>query len=233
MVSRETSLGEAGDSAGPARALFGERLPLAQRYADLLATVGTERGLIGPREVDRIWDRHLINSAVLGEIVTSGTVADIGSGAGLPGLPLALARPELTVTLIEPLLRRASFLAEVVAELGLPIEVVRARAEELAGTRQFDVVVSRAVAPLPKLLGWCVPLTRPGGRVVALKGERAASEIAAARDVWRRLGLPEPSVVAVGQDGLSEPTWVVEAKVPTTKPRPGPAGKSRRGRRSR
>ena len=130
--------------------MFGsERLPLAEQFAELLATEGTLRGLIGPREVPRLWERHLVSCAVLGELVpTDATVCDIGSGAGLPGIVLAIARPDLTVTLVEPLLRRTTFLEEVAADLELSsIEVIRGRADVLHGQRQFDVVTSRAVAP--------------------------------------------------------------------------------------
>src|SRR5687768_5835947 len=168
-VSRETP------SAPPvARRVFrSERLPLAQRYADLLATDGVVRGLIGPREAPRLWERHLLNCAVLEELIPEGaSVCDIGSGAGLPGLVLAIARPDLRITLVEPLLRRTRFLDEAVEELGLQgqVEVVRGRAEELAGTRTFDVVTARAVAPLERLARWCLPLVGPGGELVAIEG---------------------------------------------------------------
>ncbi len=131
-----------------------QRLPLAERYAELLATDGVVRGLIGPREAPRLWERHLLNCAALAEVLPDGaTVCDLGSGAGLPGLVVAIARPDLSVTLVEPLLRRTTFLEEVAAELGLEsVEVVRGRAEELHGQRTFDVVTSRAVAPLERLL---------------------------------------------------------------------------------
>ncbi len=147
------------------------------RYVDLLASVGTVRGLIGPREVPRLWDRHIRNCAAAAPAFPHGArVADVGSGAGLPGLVLAMARPDLRVTLIEPLLRRTTFLTEVVTELGLTtVDVVRARADEVADT--FDVVTSRAVAPLEKLLRWCLPLCRPGGLVLAMKGASAQAEL--------------------------------------------------------
>src|SRR5690625_1728114 len=135
--------------------VFGAGLETARRYATLLAGPGVERGLLGPREVDRLWERHLLNCAVLAEVVESGErVVDIGSGAGLPGLALAIARPDLTVTLVEPLLRRSTFLGEAVAELGLPVAVVRGRAEDavvLAEVGGADAVTSRAVAPLDRL----------------------------------------------------------------------------------
>lgn len=164
------------------RTLYGERLPLAVRYAELLGTTAVTRGLIGPREVDRIWDRHILNSAAVSLVIGEGvSVVDVGSGAGLPGIPLAILRPDLSVTLLEPLLRRTTFLSEVVAEIGLgdQVSVVRGRAEDCAGDHgmRFDVVTSRAVAPLDRLVGWCTPLLAPGGEIVALKGQSAQDEV--------------------------------------------------------
>ena len=149
----------------PAREVFGARWPLASTYAEMLATDGVTRGLIGPREAPRIWERHLLNCAVLTDAVErDADVCDIGSGAGLPGLVIAIRRPDLRVTLVEPLLRRATFLSEAVERLGLErVEVVRARAEDLHGSAGFSVVTSRAVAPLPRLLAWSLPLLQPGG----------------------------------------------------------------------
>src|SRR5690349_12486661 len=174
-VSRETP-----PAPEEAAGVFASRLPLAERYAAWLAEDGVVRGLIGPREVPRLWDRHLLNCAVVADAVPHGaSVADIGSGAGLPGLVLAIRRPDLRVTLVEPLLRRTTFLEEVVADLALDhVVVVRGRAEELHGTRTFDVVTSRAVAPLEKLLGWCLPLCSPDGVVLAMKGSSASEEVA-------------------------------------------------------
>jgi 16S rRNA (guanine527-N7)-methyltransferase len=168
--------------------------------------------------VDRLWERHLLNCGVVGEAVPAGvTVADLGSGAGLPGIPLALARPDLTVTLVEPLLRRATFLEEVVAALGLSqVEVVRSRGEDLHGRRTFDVVTSRAVAPLERLLRWSVPLVGDGGTVVAMKGASAAEEVEAVTAVpglLSRLGIDPPEVVQVGVAVLSDPVTVVRAAV--------------------
>ena len=182
-VSRETP-----DPPDIARRVFGSALPTAVRYADWLSDAGVVRGLLGPREAPRLWERHLVNCALLADGIGTGeTVADVGSGAGLPGLVLALCRPDLRTTLIEPLQRRAEFLSEVVVDLELDVEVLRARAEDVAGGRVFDSVVSRAVAPLPKLLGWCLPLVRPGGQVLAMKGASAERELAGAQPALRRL----------------------------------------------
>ncbi|MFI5429702.1 16S rRNA (guanine(527)-N(7))-methyltransferase RsmG [Aeromicrobium sp. UC242_57] len=168
--------------------MFASRLPLAEEFAYRLATHAVVRGLIGPREVPRIWDRHMMNSAVVAPSLPNGaTVADIGTGAGLPGLVSAIARPDIQMTLVEPLLRRTSFLDEVVRDLQLDnVEVVRARAEEVNQT--FDVVTARAVAALDKLGRWCMPLVRPGGVLLAMKGRTAADEIAAATATLHRLG---------------------------------------------
>lgn len=187
-----------------------ERLRLVERYVDWLAGAGTERGLIGPREVPRLWERHVLNSAVVGEWVPHGVrVADIGSGAGLPGLVLALARPDLEVTLVEPLLRRARFLDEVVDDLDVPVRVVRARAEELHGTETFDIVTSRAVAPLDRLAGWCMPLVEEHGSMVALKGASVVDEVAEHGDDLVRHGTTRPEVRALGESVLESPTWAV------------------------
>jgi 16S rRNA (guanine527-N7)-methyltransferase len=232
-VSRETpSVPDA------ARRVFRvDRLPLAERYAELLATAGVERGLIGPRETPRLWDRHLLNCAVLGRLIDEGaSVADIGSGAGLPGLVLAVARPDLSLTLVEPLLRRTTFLAEVANELGLEnVEVVRGRADALHGRRSFDVVTSRAVAPLGRLLEWSMPLVSQGGAVVAMKGSSVEEEIAEAAEVLERLGCAEPTVTVIGADASISTTVAVRVAWadPTTVSLPsvpGPAGG--RGRRS-
>ena len=166
--------------------VFADRLPLAIRFADILCTRAVERGLLGPREAARVWDRHLLNSAVLASAVpTDALVADVGSGAGLPGIPLWLARPDLRVRLIEPMQRRVEFLREVVAELGLPIDVLHGRAEQQPRA-SVDVVVVRAVAPLGRLIPLALPLLRPGGRLLALKGRSAAAEIAKAGAALRQ-----------------------------------------------
>lgn len=190
---------------------FGERLPQAERYAELLATAGVERGLIGPREVPRLWERHILNSlAPVVRVPQHATVADVGTGAGLPGLVWAIARPDLRVTLIEPLLRRTTFLEEVTAELGLEnVTVVRARAEQVDD--RFDVVTARAVANLEKLARWCMPLVGPGGVLMALKGRTAAEEVDAARATLGRLKAGDIVVATYGEElGLEVPTTVVE-----------------------
>lgn len=207
-----------GAAAAPdaAAEIFGPRLEVAERYAEALAGAGVERGVIGPREVDRIWDRHIINSAVVAELLNRGDrVIDIGSGAGLPGIPLALARPDLRIVLVEPLLRRSEFLRFVVGELGLDIDVVRGRAEDTSVRERFagrDAAVSRAVAALDKLTRWCLPLLRPGGRMLAIKGERAADEVTQHRRVMTSLGATDVRVVTCGANYLRPPATVVVAR---------------------
>ena len=224
----------AGAGAAPdaAAAVFRERLGSAQRYAEILSTAGVERGLLGPREVGRIWDRHILNSAAIAELLHPGErVIDIGSGAGLPGIPLAIARPDLDVVLLEPLLRRSEFLNEVVGELGLAVEVVRGRAEEPEVRNRFgerDAAVSRAVASLDKLTKWSLPLLRPGGRMLAIKGERASDEVEQYRRVMAASGAADVRVVTCGATYLRPPATVVSArrgKPPHHKPaRTGKAG---------
>ena len=226
-----------GDVSAPppaAAALFGDGLERAQRYAQILAGAGVERGLIGPREADRLWDRHLLNSAALTELLDpDDQIADIGSGAGLPGIPLALARPDLRVTLIEPLLRRTDFLREVVDDLELDTIVVRGRAEDQTVRQRvgdMDAVVSRAVSSLDKLTKWSMPLLRPGGRMLALKGERAADELDEHRRACESLGAADAKVVMCGEDYLSPPATVVIARRKQSQPAQGRA--VRAGRRS-
>ena len=217
------------------------RLSIVERYAELLATEGVVRGLIGPREAPRLWERHLLNCGVLAGLVPAGSrVCDIGSGAGLPGLVLAIARPDLDVTLVEPLLRRTTFLTEVVEELGLDtVHVVRGRAESLHGERTFDVVTSRAVAPLERLLAWSMPLVAPHGALVAMKGSSVQDEIDEAATVLHRFRCAPPEVLLLGEDVLEQPThalrvaWADPSRVgwplaPTTRTRRLP----RRGRTS-
>ncbi len=205
-------------SAAPEAAdiLFGSALPIALRYAEILAGAGVERGLIGPREVDRLWERHLLNSAAIAELLPADArVADIGSGAGLPGIPLALARPDLRVTLIEPLLRRSDFLHEVIDELEIDVTVVRGRAEERTVRQQvgeMDAVVSRAVASLDKITKWSMPLLRPGGQMLAIKGERAEEEAREHRRVMTSLGAVDVRVRKCCADFLDPPATVVVAR---------------------
>jgi len=186
------------------------------RYAHLLAGPGVEHGLLGPREISRLWDRHILSSAVLvralGDVPGEPLVADVGSGAGLPGIPMALADPRLRMVLLEPVERRAAFLAALVDDLGLhdrvTVEPVRAeQTPRLRGT--FDAVTARAVAPLPRLLGWVAPLMRSGGRLVLVKGARVADELLQARPVIRRLRLSAGEVMVLGEDVLDESTTVV------------------------
>ena len=186
------------------RVRFGTATAKAERYAGWLAGPGVERGLLGPREVERIWGRHLLNCAILDEYLPpEGGVCDLGSGAGLPGLVLALLRPDCSIVLLEPLLRRATFLEEVVADLELPtVTVVRARAEDYGKTDpRHDVVVARAVAPLDRLVGWAMPLLRPGGVLLAQKGSAASGELEAARPVLDRWGVSEREVLVAEEGG--------------------------------
>lgn len=217
MVSRETS-GEA-PAAPELPDWLAPAAPGLIHYARILTGPGIERGLLGPREAPRIWDRHLLNCAVVADpavelIPTGAVVADVGSGAGLPGLVWALARPDLTVVLIESLLRRASFLTECVHELGLTgrVQVLRARAESASQRPgSMDVVTARAVAPLGTLAEWGVPLIAAGGRLVALKGESAAEEVERDQGVLERLGLVDVKIEQVGQGVVAPPTTVVVA----------------------
>jgi 16S rRNA (guanine527-N7)-methyltransferase len=218
-----------------AREIFAGTLPAAERYAEFLAGPGVERGLIGPREVDRLWERHLLNCAVLAEVVPAeATVVDIGSGAGLPGLVLAIARTDLSVTLLEPLLRRTVFLQECVELLGLSnVEVRRARAEEVAAEFAADVVTARAVAPLGRLASWALPLLRPGGELLALKGERAAVELEEAAAVLKNFGVRDAEVLQVGHGKVEPPATIVRLVAGEVPGPPGRRTNSRRGGRRR
>jgi len=216
MVSRETSPPELPGWLGPAT-------PALTRYAELLVGPGIERGLLGPREAPRIWDRHLLNCAVVadpqaGFLGPEVRVADIGSGAGLPGLVWALARPDLQVVLIESLLRRVSFLTECVLELGLGdrVSVVRARAEEIAGRAPIDggidVVTARAVAPLGTIAQWAAPLVREGGELLAIKGASAHEELERDRDALTAAGFTGAVVREAGQGVVDPVTTVITAR---------------------
>ncbi len=218
-----------------ARQMFGDALTTAERYAEFLAGPGVERGLIGPREVERLWDRHLLNCAVMEEAIPpKASVIDLGSGAGLPGIVLAIVRPDLTVTLLEPLLRRTVFLRECVDMLGLPgIEVRRARAEEVAGELAADVVVARAVAPLDRLARWALPLLHPGGELLALKGERAAMELREAEPVLREFGVRKAEVLHAGRGRVDPPATIVRAVAGEGSRFPKERAGARRGGRRR
>lgn len=224
--------------------MFGGKLGIVQRYAALLAGPGTDRGLIGPREIDRIWERHILNCAVVAELVPdSCTLVDIGSGAGLPGIVLAILRPDLSVVLVDSMLKRSVFLGECVAELGLSnVEVRRGRAEDLAGKQRrgsnggrtpgqdlvADVVIARAVAPLRRLAEWAVPLVRPGGTILAIKGDRAHAELAEAQSSLHALGVVRAEILTVGQDKVEGGAVVVRIVAGD-----GTGGRSRRERGGR
>lgn len=211
MVSRETS-----------RELPSWLLPAQtqlEHYAEILAGPGLERGLMGPREVPRLWDRHILNCAVvaepdLGLLPLKCTVADVGSGAGLPGIVWAIARPDISVVLIEPLLRRATFLLETVSELQLEnrVTVVRGRAEKVIASPAWqgvDIVTARAVAPLERLIGWTIPLLKQSGTLVAMKGSSAASEIASAQEAIREHALRAPEIITCGRGVVDPETTVI------------------------
>ena len=204
---------------GTAGAVFGAALPAAERYVARLASDGVTRGLIGPREVGRLWERHVLNSAAVAEAVPEGArVVDVGSGAGLPGIPLGLARPDLRVTLVEPMARRVEFLVEVVGELQAASaadaarwSVVRGRAEDrsvVSAVGAVDVVTARAVAPLPRLVAWCRGLLRPGAALVALVGARAVEELPAVLPELEALGMRDVEARAVGA-GLGDAATTV------------------------
>jgi 16S rRNA (guanine527-N7)-methyltransferase len=195
--------------------VFGDQMETARRFVVHLATSGIERGLLGPREVPRLWSRHVLNCAVISDLMTPrATVVDVGSGAGLPGLAIAIARPDLDLHLVEPLERRVTWLDEVVESLGLTnVTVHRARAEQVIGTVAGHYVTARAVSAMTTLAGWTIPLALPGGEVLAIKGRSAAEEIEKARKVIRKLGGGTAEIVLAGQGVLEEPTTVVRIPV--------------------
>lgn len=209
-----------------AREAFGPGFPALERFADALTEDGVLRGLIGPREVPRLWERHLLNSAVLGRFLPeAGTVVDVGSGAGLPGVVLACLRPDLEVVLLEPMERRTTWLTEVAELLALPhLRVVRARAEEMHGRMSVDAVTARAVAPLDRLARWTLPLLRGGGTLLALKGAQAEAEVATAGPVLRRLGGVGAEVLRVAPLPGMTPTGVVRVRKAPDSGRPRQAG---------
>jgi 16S rRNA (guanine527-N7)-methyltransferase len=219
--------GPAAEAAPPApesaARVFGDALPLAEEYVARLASDGVVRGLIGPREVSRLWERHVLNSAAVAEAVPdSARVVDVGSGAGLPGIPLGLARPDVTLTLVEPMARRVEFLDQAVAALGAPSgrswRVVRGRAEERSvatAVGPVDVVTARAVAPLPRLVAWCRGLMRPGTQLVALVGARALEELPGMLPELTAAGMKDVHPRAVGADlGNAATTVVVMTRGP-------------------
>jgi 16S rRNA (guanine527-N7)-methyltransferase len=191
--------------------VFGPALGLAQRYAGLLVGPATEQGLIGPRETARLWDRHLLNCAAVAELVPNPcSVIDLGSGAGLPGVVLAMLLPDSEVVLLEPMARRAAFLEECVQVLGLGNAAVRcARAEDVTGQLEADVVTARAVAPMKRLAGLALGLVRPGGVVLAIKGAGAAQELAQAGPVLSRLGARDAELLQAGRGKVSPPPTVI------------------------
>jgi 16S rRNA (guanine527-N7)-methyltransferase len=224
---------ELPDAPDAARAVFtGEAWPRARAFAEMLAGPGVVRGLLGPREVPRIWDRHLLNCAVVAEVLPQDArLVDIGSGAGLPGIVLAIVRPDVSVTLLEPLLRRTTFLQECVEGLKLDnVEVLRGRAEELAGKRDFDVASARAVAPLDRLLAWSLPLLREGGQLLAMKGERAAEELDAAAQQLRAYGVRSAELVTVGRGKVDPPATLVRVVAGRSPARSAQGARRRRKR---
>lgn len=200
-----------GDALEAAQKVFGDHLPVAQRYVQHLATSGIERGLIGPREVPRLWERHVLNCAVVQELIEQGaTVADVGSGAGLPGLCLAIARPDLSLTLIEPLERRVIWLTEVAEDLGLEnVDIMRSRAEQAVGYVEADYVTARAVSALVGLLDITLPILRGTGQLLALKGRTATEEITKAKKKLNKYGARKTEILLAGENLLEEPTTVV------------------------
>lgn len=192
--------------------VFGERIDLARSFAHHLATTGVEWGLLGPRELPRLWTRHILNCAVMAELLDDAdVVGDIGSGAGLPGIALAIARPKVRFVLVEAMERRVEWLQMVVADLGLDnVRIVRARVEELVDEEIFTVATARAVKSLPVLIEWCTPVLGPDGRLLAIKGQSYAAEIQKAQKHIKRFRLTQPRVHSLGQDVLEVPTTVVE-----------------------
>ena len=198
-----------------AQEVFGEHIGQARQYFDLLVRDGDLLGLIGPREMPKLWSRHILNSAVVADLVEDGqVVADVGSGAGFPGIPMAILRPKVKFALIEPMERRANWLADVVVPtLGLEnVKVLRGRAED-APLRNYDVTTARAVSALPKLLRMLVPLTTPGGQVLAMKGSKAQDEIEESRSLAKKLKLDSFEIVTVGENLLVDPTTVVRVRL--------------------
>jgi 16S rRNA (guanine527-N7)-methyltransferase len=205
--------GERVAPPSPASAVqvFGERLALAERFTAILTDSGVSHGLIGPREVPRLWERHVLNCAVIHSAIATGQmVIDVGSGAGLPGLALAIARPDLDLHLVEPMLRRTNWLSMAVAELGLTNVIVhRGRAEQFRGILSAPVVTARAVARLSELATWCLPLLLPGGSLLAIRGSSVADEVEADRVVLRRLGAVDEVIESFGRGIVDQETTVL------------------------
>ena len=217
-----------------AAGLFGDRMPLAVRFTEILADTGVSHGLIGPREVPRLWERHVLNCAVIADTFAPGArLVDVGSGAGLPGVVLAIVRPDLDVHLVEPMMRRTQWLEGVAADLGLEsVTVHRGRAEEFAGTLSAPYVTARAVARLEKLARWCVPLLEPNGLLVAMKGRSAATELAEDRRALERLGLLDAVVTEHSSGLLEEPVLTVDLRFEPKPVRARPARRAKPGKRT-
>lgn len=197
-----------------AEAVFADRIDLARRFTQNLADQGEERGLIGPLELPRLWSRHILNCAIVAPLLRPGFVGDVGSGAGLPGLVLAIARPDVSIVLIEPMERRVAWLTEQVAELGLDnVTVLRARAEEARLSGPLDQVTARAVSAFRKLIPLTAPLVRDGGELVLMKGAAASAEVEAAAKEIRKYKLHDIEVVTLGEGVLTEVTRVIRASV--------------------
>jgi len=203
------------DEPAAAATLFGDRIDVARSFTNELARRGEELGLIGPLELPRLWTRHILNSAVLAPLLEAqGRVADVGSGAGLPGLVLAIARPDVHLTLIEPMERRVDWLTSEAARLGLTnVDVVRARAEDVADDIVVDQVTARAVSALSKLIPLTVPLVRSGGQLILMKGARVEDEMEKARKVILRKRLTDVEVLELGVGVVEETTRVFRATV--------------------
>lgn len=193
---------------------FGDRMDLARAFTADLAREGELRGMIGPREVEQLWSRHVVNCALVAPLLRPGRVGDVGSGAGLPGLVLAIARPDVNFVLIEPMMRRTDWLTEEATRLGLDnVEVLRANAEEVSPSPQLDQVTARAVSALRTLVPICAPLLRRGGELVLLKGARVADEVVAADKALRKARVRDAEVLVLGEGIVPEATRVFRAKV--------------------
>jgi 16S rRNA (guanine527-N7)-methyltransferase len=209
--------------------VFGDRLDLAQRFTEILADSGVSHGLIGPREVPRLWERHVLNCAVIhSAIAADQMVIDVGSGAGLPGLALAIARPDLDLHLVEPMLRRTSWLSAATDELGLTnVRVHRGRAEQFWGVLRAPVVTARAVARLSELASWCLPLLLPGGSLLAIKGLSVNEEVETDRAAMRRLGAIDEVIESYGRGIVDQETTVLRVVLGDRPIQPGGARRNR------